>query len=94
VTLKDPVELYVIACGPTVVAVCPLPKFQLYEVGPAKLFVVFVNRMVEPLQTLITPEVADGIVEKEDAFCPHDVMYVANARNTNHMLKKDLLNSR
>jgi hypothetical protein len=38
------------------------------------------------------PEAAGEVVK--DAFCPHDVMYVANARNTNHMLKKDLLNSR
>jgi hypothetical protein len=59
------------ACGPFVFLVCPLPKLQLYNTGDCKVTllleldaVVFVNRIVEPAQTLITPEAATGIVVK------------------------------
>ena len=71
VTVYTPSVLYVIACGPFVLAVCSFPKFQLNVTGACSITLLFgldavvlVKRIVDPAQTLIVPFTAAGIEVK------------------------------
>lgn len=73
VTWKVPEVVYVMAFGPDTALVWPFPNDHEKVVGPASVvvfWVVFVNNIVDPWQTVITPFTAVGLVEN-DAVCPN-----------------------